>query len=1548
MPILSFKIAADLSTALNQISQYQQQIESLKRSLSQIDVNKSSAQAKAMSDKLSVLSAEMRGLQSNVSQSSVKFAGEFKTSIFAAEQKVNSLTEDIIKQKQIIRETQDDVARLGKEYSQMGRWDKNASGTLSQLNQARSALSEQKYALGELESEHATAKLSVKKLNDEYKVLGIEGGASLQSIAQKIRNLGAISIAGIGVKDFINKIITVRGEFENIEATMGVFLKGDKDKTAAIMNEVKQYSLTAPLTVKQMAGSIQQMMGFGLSSDDAMKYMKAMNNISMGNGDRFQRLVLAFSEMSAAGKLMGQNLRQMVFAGFNPLMEMSQKTGKSMGELREEMRKGAISSQMVQQAFIDATSAGGRFYGMASAGAKTVQGQMSMLQDAIDITLNNIGQSNEGIILGGINLTKELILNYQKVGDVLETLIATYGVYKAAVIAGMVIDKVEATIKTYEELRQTYSRVQAAQEAFNLSALKNPYAMLAAAIVGVVIVLYKLHAAYEAHNGVVATANREIDEIKSNYENLSSIVNEYLPIAQNATKSTEERTHAIQVLKSIMPSYFSKLDIETAKTYKLANALYALNNAGDIQIRIKNIEAQRDYQQKKSAYDKLVKDAAGGGGVMAPSLSSPNELGIYQAKKAMEDAQLTAQITKKAVDKVNTSIKENARKAQGKSIKPTANQEAKNILVDIAARKKREQEIKAGKYATGSAVGNLDNEEQGLSKDYKDYKTLTGKDISPRGEAKTEKSAESAARKRITAQQKAARAESAYQKALQTERYNQASRDAELEKEVTKSTINAMQEGTAKKVEQIQADYDDEIDTINQKQKEALKKKIDDERNVFNANPKNKGKVFNANNVTLSQSDKDKYDTLRDNAADKRGNALDTEKEQMDGAMDEYLQKYGTTQEKILAIKREYARKIEDATSDGAKLSLQKEMEAAIESVNFEDLKNKMDWDTLFGDLDKVSKKHIDAVIKQIEQFKSTKEFKNLSPTDRKSVIEGETKLQNASDQINPIPTFKKSFQDVVQAYKEYRNAPNVKKSADIRLNTAQQNYDKAKQQGNPAEIQAAKDLLDAAKANDDAAKTAVGNTDNLKEKLVAFGAAGSKVSDKIQNGANDVDSAYNNFKALGKVTSNGGIGGVLQGVVEGAGGLSKAFTSLKSLDIPGMVNGVSQMVLGTATTIANLGGIVHIFSSADYKSYDKLVSQYQKLTTVWDELISQKEKYIKEDYGTEIVKTEAEIQKYYQLLAESDVTLGKAYLNSGAGTGSHSIKRRDTKKISSEGWKQLQEYSESSGVDYSSLSSITGLFDLTADQLENLKETAPTFWAELDSTTQTYLNNIISAGDSLTDSLKEAKEQLLGTSFDSFLSNWESMLDDMNSDNESFSQNFSQQLMKSIISSEVVSKYKTQLQAVYDTWYASLNGGTITQASYKALQTEYLAISDQAKSEVDALQEAFGWTNTDNTSGSTNLTTVNATQDSVDEENGRLTAVQTAVTDQGTLLDMDLKTVQAAIVAGTQTAEAIHTIMANSYLEIQGIHTDTTSMDKTLKSVDANLSTVKDKIKNL
>lgn len=302
--------------------------------------------------------------------------------------------------------------------------------------------------------------------------IGAKATESGNLITQALKGAGALvasTFAVSGARDFISNMVSVRQSIEQSEAAITSFL-GSKEKADQMMESFKQMAATTPIDLETLTSSTQMMLGFGVSADTAGKMMRVLGDISGGNTQKFQSLSLAFSQMSAAGRLMGQDLLQMISAGFNPLEEMSRQTGKSMAELREEMSKGAISSQQVTEAFISATEEGGRFHGMLKAQSQGLAGSFAKLKGAMNEMYNELGKESEGAIKGAVDLAASLARNYQDVALALAYVAASYGVAKGAQMAYAASSDVAYALK-YKSEAEALNQLMTVEQRAKISKL---------------------------------------------------------------------------------------------------------------------------------------------------------------------------------------------------------------------------------------------------------------------------------------------------------------------------------------------------------------------------------------------------------------------------------------------------------------------------------------------------------------------------------------------------------------------------------------------------------------------------------------------------------------------------------------------------------------------------------------------------------------------------------------------------------------------------------------------------------------------------------------------------------------------------------------------------------------------------------------------------------------------------------------------------------------------------------------------------------------------
>ena len=604
MAKLSFRIEAEWE----KVQKLREEIERLKRSIGNTDAVQNPVAFNNLNSKLQQTSKELNSVTGNIAQVSATMETDFRKRIYAASQGVNDFTEKIIAQKAVVKDVAADVKKLGDAYRDAKNYSPmSADGKLAEWKSAKRALEEEKATLFGLTQEQATARLSVKKLNDEYKAFRQEGGGTAQTmdlLTSKMKGIAATVMGGMGLKELASRIISVRAEFESMETSLKVLLGGNEEKLNNIMGQIKEYALASPLNTKDMVGAVQMMTSFGIEAEKSIDYLKAIGDISMGDTGKFNSLALAFSQMSSAGKLMGQDLMQMVNAGFNPLEEIARKTGKSIGELKEEMSKGAITSKMVQDAFISATSAGGKFFGMSSEGAKTLNGQISMLGESFDMMFNEIGSKGEGVVMSAVKAGTFLVENYQTIGKVLLGLIETYGVYKTALVVdtalkgGLVAAESASIVVKKLHAAVTWGQT-AAQTALNTVMLMNPYVAVGAALIALCGAIYTFtdttSAATEAQKRL-NDANAEIEKSTAMEMNKLDGLCEVL---ETTKKGSKEWKAAKDAIISQYGKYDRRLAAEIERTGTLTNSYNKLAEA------IRRSVAAR---QLKQFYDTSVKD----------------------------------------------------------------------------------------------------------------------------------------------------------------------------------------------------------------------------------------------------------------------------------------------------------------------------------------------------------------------------------------------------------------------------------------------------------------------------------------------------------------------------------------------------------------------------------------------------------------------------------------------------------------------------------------------------------------------------------------------------------------------------------------------------------------------------------------------------------------------------------------------------------------------------------------------------------------------------
>lgn len=405
------------------------------------------------------------------------------------------------------------------------------------------------------------AKKAKKHFQDISQSAKKEGEAIKAALKQVATAMG-IAFSAQQAIAFVKQVVNVRSEIQALEVSFRTLL-GSQQASAELMRQMKEFAAATPLQLGDLAKGAQTMLGFNVAAEEIMPMLKAIGDISMGDAQKFQSLTLAFSQMQSVGKLMGQDLLQMINAGFSPLAVMADKTGKSIGELKEEMSAGAISADMVKQAFIDATSEGGQFFGMLSGQGDTVKGALAQLSGAFTDMFNGIGEQSEGLIKGSVKSLQWLVENYETLGKVLAGIIATYGVHRASLMAEIAVTRVAALqTKGFTTaqilLHDATKAATAAQKAFNKSMLANPYALVAMAVIGLSYGVYKLATAESEAEKAQKRHNDQMERGKKMLEDYSQAVDDYIAKIKDANATDLQRTKAYEELIRLLPQLKGK------------------------------------------------------------------------------------------------------------------------------------------------------------------------------------------------------------------------------------------------------------------------------------------------------------------------------------------------------------------------------------------------------------------------------------------------------------------------------------------------------------------------------------------------------------------------------------------------------------------------------------------------------------------------------------------------------------------------------------------------------------------------------------------------------------------------------------------------------------------------------------------------------------------------------------------------------------------------------------------------------------------------------
>lgn len=1545
MATLYFKVSSDY----DEVIRLRQECEKLEAQLKKMDVNKSPAAAKALETQLASTRQQMMGLVTEAAKAGATMEHDFKTKIYNASQSVNDFTQKIIDQKRVVKDVEADVKRLGVAYkTALKRNPSAASGLFAEYNSAKRVLDEEKAALFGLTQQQAEARLSVKRLKDEYTAFKEEAGESVEANEKMSVSLTKVLgvIGGVtALKSFVSELINVRGEFQQLEIAFSTMLKS-KEKADKLMSELVDIAAKTPFDLQGVASSAKQMIAYGSSAENVGDELVMLGNVAAGVGSQLSEIAYLYGTLRTQGRAYAVDIRQFAGRGIPIYEELAKVLGVTKDEVSGLVKEGKVGFKEVEQAFKNMTSESGIYYNLMQEQSKSLTGQLSNLGDAWDTMLNEIGKDTQGIASAGISGLKGLIENYETVGKILIGLIATYGTYKTALI---VVRIAQDTLTARMELAILVTKAQTiAQKALNTVMKANPYVLVATVLAGLVATMWAFHDSTTASEKAQQKFNEEQKNFANQEEERKKKIEELIRVIQDETETEFSKIKAYEELQRYSPALSSAYTREQLAVLNLAEANKELNKERDknsYENILKNIQ---QWEEKIKSLNASLKNAGQGAPLIASQIESakanlnkwesalseynrlkketeenskPVEVKLMEARSNREqiirEYNIARQILQEEQEKIknfpfatipiDVQIRFNNAQAALKGIDGTifgleSQREASEKSYQQAYKEAKavyEAKLKAvedAKKGTESAYKKAVEELEAAEKSYKSLGGITGDTL-----AKQENDAKKDAERQKKEQQQVA------EELLQLRRTNQ------------QEEINLMEEGSEKKRRQIELDYQREIDEIRKQRK----------------------KWEDAQGGKLTSEQREVLGSRASNAMTSREKGLaeitETENQAAIEANERYLKSYGTFMQKRDAIIAEYTRKISEATTQGDKDILQKEMDKALSSLDLEKLKQGINWELIFGDLDKVSKESLNKVKQQLREFKNSDEYKNMAVDQKKVVDEALSNIQSTLiDKGGLLADLPEQLSELAKAQEE--------------LSQAQEEYNEAMRSGTDEQKEAAtKKLNDAQKRQQNAQVNVQKSTDKTTSNLVTLSNVITQLGSNSEISLSQVGDLAGNIVDIFAEESE-----KLGGIIGAAFSLLDAIGT-QGLDgfIGNIFSSVFKSVGGIWDTLT-FGGFSKLFGIGGNEkevqdTINRLTDRNEKLQSAIESLTEE----MKSSKGSE--KSVAEYNKAIKYQEEYNKNvLSKAQANAGYHSKHHSWAYYMGWSESDIQWIRENVMAEFTGTD--------SLWQMSPEQMDLLRQNVDLWQKMADSGKGGYGNGVVEALGEYADlagNLEELKEglfeQLTGISFDSMYDSFIDTLMDMDASAEDFADNLSEYFMRAMLSDKIGNMYSQKLEDWWNRFGESMKDGNLNESERNSLQNEYMGYVNEALKLRDELAAATGYDKAGSSSqqsASSRGFGTEMTHEDAGELSGRFTAVYESnlrietAEQQQTVAITELRGSISALVSKEtdlyNIADETRTILANSYLELQQIRENTGEIIEPIKKMQKDISEVK------
>lgn len=1196
MATLYFKVSSDY----DEVIRLRQECERLEAQLKRMDVNKAPAAARALETQLASTRQQMMGLVTEAAKAGAVMEKDLKKKLNSASKASDELTEEIIKQRKIIRDTQDDVRRLSDEYSKLSKYSPNSKAKLAELNTAKAALNEQRYSLGELQDQQARNRLEVKKLTREYKEFS-NGTNNADEVVKSLTDSLKRTAAEIGglmaIKQFGSDVIDATGRMQQLQVALSTILQ-DKSKADQLIAEIIQFAAKTPFNLDDVANGAKQLLAYGSTADKVVGELSMLGDVASGLQIPIGQLIYLYGTLRTQGRAMTVDIRQFAGRGIPIYEELAKVLGVSKNQVGELVKEGKVGFKEVEQAFKNMTSEGGKFANLMENSAGTWPQRLSNIEDTLFQKMNDFGNKYKEVFEFGIGTAENLVESLDDVLSVIGGLIAAYGTYKAALITTAVAQKAVGfleSIRLIAMYRKELGLATAAQQAFNIASKSNVYVALLAALVGIGTAIYmftkktnEATAAQEALNSVNKKADEEFSKQAATIDRLTGIL-------KSETSSIDQKKKALSDLQSIIPSYNASLNEEGRLINNNTEAIREYLTQLEKQIRLKAAQEEleelyknkrlqeKDIKTKQEAYEQTKKSnpigvVYGGDSGIEAQRHSLNR--VANAEKALNKANKELENTESQIKTIEKEIEQSSLSDKSNTPKSTISKEIENATTRIRNLKKEISELRSGKIEAevGKTVeSTIKAKEKELQNAEKTLETLTG--VSNKTVSQGN-SVSSIGTKISDLQRKQA--------------LDRAREAVDMENQIEQARIDAMADGGDKILAQRELNNKKEMQAIDRAKEEYIQKEVQRQKEIFEAtedlkakkNPKYKRRSFDSSSVSVDTS---AFDILKENT-DKRQVQEDLNAQRE--AMNAYLAEYGTYMQKRQAIIEQYQDKINKAATEGEQFTLGKQRDSILSGIDEQANRTTSAVSLLFGDMKNKTLKDLEAI--NIAGQKALEFLKSGQWDEQKGKEFGITK----------------------ENFNVWSNDPEKIKA----ISDALVNNRKAADDLQPAYKKIAAGIKDAFDAGDDSKK--------LEEAL-------ARIRDGM-NGIMQVGSFLSGtLSSLGDAFSNDAFTGIADGINTAMDAVNSTMQGAQAGAMFGPIGASAGAAIGLVSSLAT--SIAKIHDKKNEKNIERLQDQIDILDDSYNKLARSIEKAYSTD-ASDLIDQQNELLEQQKLLIQQQI----------------------------------------------------------------------------------------------------------------------------------------------------------------------------------------------------------------------------------------------------------------------------------------------------------------------